>query len=512
MNNIYKVLQKFTKTYSLFMPIALVGFTLQPMHAAAQVAEINARDCAALPGETVSGVSVTSTEWLELDSVDDPVCVVSGFRAPYLDLEVVLPSDWSGRYVQQGGGGFDGFIPSALDRNPEGEVVGINEAVARFNSVHAASNGGNRAGVAGESAPGVWVEGGDDGEQSLIDYAYFAGKTVLDFAHGLMDEAYGMEPEFGYFNGCSGGGRNAYVAAQRWPESFDGIASGCEPMNIPGTTTAWLSLAGVNGTPADLTPAEYSFAFNSAVSACDATDGKVDGIIGYPSACDFSPRELICEAGETQQCLSAAQANTLEVLLNDIVDANGNVLSAGFYWADFGQFAAGFGMLGSVYGWIGTGDTDWLQPERQQQFNAAADHYEIANGLIRSGIAHDRIALAEYMAAGNKVISWHDGSDNLLSPRDHVRILGGVRATAGKINNDPDFDIDDHARLFMVPGTGHGGGAMTVNWIAALIDWVENDNAPASLLYENGDGPALPVCRYPAYMQGTDDGYTCSDL
>ena len=512
MNNFSKMLQKYTKTYSVFMPLFLAGLMLQPMHAGAQVAEITARDCAALPGETINGVSVTATEWLELDSIDNPVCVVSGFRAPYLDLEVVLPSEWSGRYVQQGGGGFDGFIPSALQRNPEGEVVGLNEAVARFGSVHAASNGGNRAGVDGESAPGVWLSGGPGAEQSLLDYSFLAGKVVLDFAHGLTEEVYGQLPEYGYFNGCSNGGRNAYIAAQRWPEHFDGVVSGCEPMNMPGTTTAWLSLAGVQGTPAALTQAEYTFAFNSAVSSCDADDGKVDGVIGNPAACGFAPRELVCEVGEMSECLTSEQAGTLDILLSDIIDSNGKILSSGFYWADFGPFEPRFGGLGGVYGWIATGDMAWVQAEKQQQFDPDLHHYEIANGLIRAGTGHDRFAVAEFVASGKKLISWHDGSDNLLSPGDHVRVFGELTNTIEVLANDADFDVEDHTRLFIVPGTVHGGGAMTVNWIEAIIDWTENGNAPQSLLYEGLDGSALPVCRYPAYTQGTRTGYTCSDL
>jgi feruloyl esterase len=358
----------------------------------------------------------------------------------------------------------------------------------------------------------VWLAGGPAADQSLMDYAYLAGKVVLDFAHGLTEEVYGQLPEYGYFNGCSNGGRNAYIAAQRWGEHFDGVVSGCEPMNMPGTTTTWMSLASAQGTPAALTQAQYTMAFNAAIAACDADDGREDGVIANPSVCDFSPRELICEAGEMGQCLSAEQAGTLEILLSDIVDANGKTLSSRFYWADFGPFGPSFGGLGAVYAWIGTDDMSWIQPEKQRQFDPQEHHYEIANGLMRSGVAHDRLAVAEFVASGKKLISWHDGSDNLLSPGDHVRVFGDLTGTIETIANDADFDVDDHARLFIVPGTGHGGGARTVNWFEAIVDWTENGNAPQSLVYEGQDGRTLPVCQHPAYAMGTNSGYTCSDL
>jgi len=504
MNSLSQLIQRFSVTKSILVSVTLISLMIQP----AQAADLSIDTCIDLSGETYGEVNVTASQWLEVG--EESVCVVSGYRVPYLDLEVVLPSDWSGRYVQQGGGGFDGFIPSALQRNEEGEVVGLNDAVARFDSVHAASNGGNRAGADGESAPGVWFSDSSNAQQSLMDYSYFSLKTTLDFAHDLTESVYGGLPDYGYFNGCSNGGRNAYIAAQRWPESFDGVVSGCEPMNMPGTTTAWLSLAGVQGTPAELTPAEYTFAYNAAVSSCDAVDGKADGVIGNPSDCQFSPRELLCETGESVNCLSADQASTLEMLLTDIVDSQGNTLSSRFFWADFSNFAPSFGSLGSVYGWIATGDMAWLQPEKQRQFDVNEHYYEIANGLLRSGVGHDRHAVAEFVASGKKLISWHDGSDNLLSPGDHVRVFGELTDIATSVADNSDFEVGENARFFIVPGTSHGGG-MTVNWIEAIIDWTENGNAPESLMHTRPDGSLIPVCRFPAYPRGLDGGYTCSE-
>jgi hypothetical protein len=503
MNIFSQVVKKFYVTWAIF--VALICLSIHPSLSA----DIGNEICIDLSGESFADVTITTAEWHEING--GPICVVSAHRAPFLDMEVVLPSEWSGRYVQQGGGGFDGIIPSALQRNSEGEIVGLIDAVAKFNSVRAGSNGGNRAGVDGESAPGVWFADSAEAKQSLADYSYLALKTTLDFAHALTESVYGRLPDYGYFNGCSNGGRNAYIAAQRWPEAFDGIVSGCEPMNMPGTTSAWLSLAGVQGTAAELTSAEYTFAFNAAVSACDAEDGKADGIIGNPSACQFSPRELICEAGESFSCLSAEQADTLEMLLSDLVDSQGNIVSSGFYWADFSNFAPSFGGLGSVYGWIATGEMDWLQPEKQRQFNIDEHYYEIANGLLRSGVGHDRLAVAEFVASGKKLISWHDGSDNLLSPGDHVRIFNELSGAASFVANISDFNVGDHARFFVVPGTGHGGGAMTVNWIEAIIDWTENENAPQRLVHTRPNGDSIPVCRFPAYPQESGSGYTCSE-
>lgn len=504
MSNFSKVVKTVFMSWAIFT--GLICLSIQPTLAA----DLSNESCIDLSGKSFGDVTITTAEWHEING--GPICVVFAHRAPFLDMEVVLPSTWSGRYVQQGGGGLDGYIRTALVRNGESEVVGANEAVSRFRAIHASSNGGNREGVDGESAPTVWFSGNFDAEQSLMDYSYQSIKTTLDFARGLSESVYGKLPDVGYFNGCSNGGRNAYIAAQRWPEAFDGIVSGCEPMNMPGTTTAWLSLAGVKGTPAELSPAEYTFAYNAAVRACDADDGNEDGVIANPSACSFSPRELICEAVESFNCLSPDQAGTLEMLLTDIKDSQGKILSSRFYWADFGNFAPNFGAYGSVYGAIATDDLSWLQPEKQRQFNVEEHYYEIANGLLRSGLGHDRLAVAEFIASGKKLLHWHDGSDNLLSPSDHVRVFDEVMETAAIMARGSSIDVNDNSRLYIVPGTVHAGGAQTVNWIEAIIDWTENGNAPENLIHRRPDGTTIPVCRFPAYPMGVGDGYACSDL
>lgn len=488
---------------------ALVCLAMQPLYAA----DIGIEDCAQLSGRTISGVTVVGAEWLAIDSgAAQQVCIVSGHRAPYLDMEVVLPSEWSGRYMQQGGGGFDGFIQSAVLRDEDGEAVGLHEAVARFGAVRAASNGGNRQGVEGEAAPDVWLTGDSDAAVSLLDYSYLSLKVTLDFAHGLTERVYGRIPDYGYFDGCSNGGRNAYIVAQRWPEYFDGIVSGCEPMNMPGTTTAWLSFARVQGTPAELTTDQYTHAYGAAVSSCDADDGVVDGIIANPAACQFEPSALACSVGETEPCLSDEQVSTLEMLLSDIVDSRGNILSSGFFWADFGRLADAFSGLGGVYAVLATGDTAWLQPDKWLQFSPDEHHHQIGHGLMRLGLAHDRIAIAQFVASGKKLISWHAGADDLLTPADHARLFNQMMGTAEILAAGTGIDVHDNARFFIVPGGNHGAGVHpSVGWIEAIIKWAENGKAPQSLMYERADGLVIPVCRHPAYPRGTDSGYVCSD-
>lgn len=236
------------------------------------------------------------------------------------------------------------------------------------------------------------------------------------------------------------------------------------------------------------------------------------GIIANPAACGFEPQSLSCEVSDADLCLSNAQVGTLELLLSDIVDSSGNVLSSRFYWADFGRLANAFSGLGGVYAVLATGDAAWLQAEKRRQFSPDDHHYLIGNGLMRAGLAHDRIAIAQYVASGRKLISWHAGADDLLTPADHARLFDEMMATAEALAVGSATDVHTNARFFIVPGGNHGAGVHpSVGWIEAIIEWTENGKAPESLTYEQADGSTIPVCRFPAYPRGTSGGYACSD-
>lgn len=164
--------------------------------------------CAELSGKVVGGVSITSAKHVDRDEkgISAGFCQVSGHRAPLLDIEVDLPDDWSGRLYQQGGGGFNGRINSAVLRDQSGGVEYLHPALTTHGAIYAASNGGNRADVPGEAAPQVWLTGDDDAQASLRNYAFGSLWTTMRFAKGLSQEYYGSAPKRSYFNGCSNGG------------------------------------------------------------------------------------------------------------------------------------------------------------------------------------------------------------------------------------------------------------------------------------------------------------------
>ena len=143
--------------------------------------------CASMAGRSVDNVLVTTAVRIEANATLQSAgfCKVTATRAPYLDIEVDLPDNWSGRLWHQGGGGLDGSVVSAVTSAPTGVITALDPALALKAAVYVSSNGGNRASVAAQAAPGVWVNGTADGKASGEDYAYKGLLTTQAFAKAL---------------------------------------------------------------------------------------------------------------------------------------------------------------------------------------------------------------------------------------------------------------------------------------------------------------------------------------
>jgi len=162
-----------------------------------------------LAGKTINDVTITSTKWFEASSGNPAFCQVNATRAPYLDIEIDVRRTGLVGLWQQGGGGLDGKITSAITIDAAtGAITDVTIALKDGLAVYAASNGGNRASVPAQAAPFVWANGTVDGVASAEDYAYAALNTTREFAKAATKAFYGRLPDHTYFNGCSNGGRN----------------------------------------------------------------------------------------------------------------------------------------------------------------------------------------------------------------------------------------------------------------------------------------------------------------
>jgi feruloyl esterase len=286
--------------------------------------------------------------------------------------------------------------------------------------------------------------------------------------------------------GCSTGGRQGLVEAQRFPWDFDGIIAGAPVINASHVimTALWRSLAvaGEGGNPI-FNQKDARLVDQAAVSACDRNDGLQDGVIEDPRTCRFDPASLACKAGKTSDCLSAHQVQAARTLYAGLVNSKGERLIAGVLPGsgigdpaavnpvrDFFRYMAFFPDPGPRWQ-----SSDFNFEQDYKRFGTMEALYSAANPDLR-----------RFKAAGGKLILYHGWSDFTISPLDTIDYYESAVRTMGGRSGTEDF-----ARLFMIPGMQHcigGEGAFAIDYLSYLEAWVEEGRPPDRVLSAHVEG------------------------
>ena len=293
--------------------------------------------CAALATAQFATVATLTTTY-EAGSAAQPAhCVVRGAAArrtgadskPYeTRFELRLPTAWSGRFLYQGGGGNDGVVAPAVGRNTGSfPDTGLQRG---FSGV--TTDAGHQGGTA---------EFGID-PVARVDHAYAAHERTYTIAMAIQSQYYGRAPDHKYFVGCSGGGRQGMMFAQRYPAYFDGIAICAPAMSVSSGATiaaAWDTQTYVAAAPADangqrvlsraFSDADLALVARGITSACDAADGHTDGMVLRPDACRFDPNTLLCRGEKDANCLTATQVSALQRAFGGPRTSSGRALYVG---------------------------------------------------------------------------------------------------------------------------------------------------------------------------------------
>ena len=226
-------------------------------------------------------------------------CAVLGIIRPTKDSEIhfelwIPASGWNGKYLQIGNGGWAGAI------NP----AGLAEPVKRGYAA-AATDDGHQGG-----AGATWAIGHPE---KLIDFGYRAVHETNLQSKAIIQNYFGRVPSRSYFNGCSDGGREALMEAQRYAEDFDGIIAGAPASDWSHLFAGFLwNARALTETPGSaIPPAKLPVIQKAVLAQCDAADGAKDGLLQDPRACRFDPSVLTCKGAEGPECLTAPQVEAL---------------------------------------------------------------------------------------------------------------------------------------------------------------------------------------------------------
>jgi feruloyl esterase len=433
-------------------------------------------------------ITAVSTE----KSGQGEACRVSVTSRPTKDseigIEVWLPvgAAWNGKFVQVGNGGFAGSIPGQL------------RMLAARGYATAGTDDGHKA--PGTSA--AWALGHPE---KLVDFGWRALKETTDISKALIAAQKGGGLKQSYFYGCSDGGREALMEAQRFPKDFDGIVAGA-PAN-------YMSLLFGNGAAQQqglarpggyLGKAQLELLQGAATRQC-AEGGTY---IRDPMSCRFDPGALQCKSGQTDGCLTAPQVAAARAIYDGRRDPRtGKVKLPGVSpgaeaypgswpaWItgptqDKNSQAAGYQFASNAFKYFAFGDPsfDFLKMDLGAQFDRA-------KAKMSPIIDSESPNLKAFKAHGGKLIQYHGWNDPAIPAHSSIVYYEDVQRTMGPTAS--------FYRLYLVPGMlhcGNGPGPSNVDWLETLDRWVTAGEAPGQLEAKGRDGSQV-LCPYPAKAQ-----------
>ena len=501
--------------------LALAAAAAPPLLAAPAPA---ASACEALANLKIAGTTITTATQVAAGGFTPPAaggrgarpmtdvpafCQVHGVATPtpmsQVHFEVWLPAEgWNGKLNVVGNGGLAGTIGYAA----MGTAVRGGFAAASTDTGHTSTE------------PATWL--GD--RERLIDYSYRGLHLTTVDAKSIVQAYYTSQARQSYYTGCSTGGKQGLMEAQRYPADFDGILAG-DAANFwthQMASEVWNGV--VTSTPETNLPKEkLQLLENATVKACDTLDGAADGLVSDPMHCHFDPAKLQCPAGaDSATCLTAAQVGAVKKLYGGVTDSRGKSLYPGFYpggemgWASNTVINKTTKSGVSSYDFWGNAvfhKPDWPFPAFD--FDANIDRADAELAPIMNATDPN---LEEFRRLGHKLIYYHGAADPLIPAQNGINYFESVVKAQKSQDKTEAF-----YRAFLVPGLYHcAGGPGPIAFgtagqappaqrdadhdaLMSLERWVEKGTAPASIIgtkYVDGDatkGVAFqrPLCPYP---------------
>lgn len=414
-----------------------------------------------------------------------PHCRVLGVIGREIQFELLLPSDFNGRFVMSGGGGFVGGVSNGLRGLTDGGY-----ATAGTDVGHA------------EPDPSKWAT---FQMERQLNFGHMGIHRTAVVCKNLIARYYGADAAYSYFFGASRGGGQALMEAQRYPEDFDGIIAGAPAFNWTGFSAKFIQIAqkmypdGKLDKPV-LGDEQLALLQSRILEACDERDGIRDSILSDPEGCPFDIETLPrCGAGAPgPDCFTEAQLDAIRAVYTPLV-VDGQLIHPGFP----------FGGEAEPNGWrpwiVGEKGTAGAYPSLHTYFGIETFRHLIFNDPewdyatydFRNLIRDIRYAshyldatstdYSAFKARGGKLLIWHGWADPAVSALDMLHHYRAVRAA------DP--DVDEYIRVYLLPGVLHGPGRGPdhVDWLTVMRNWVENGNAPGEVVASKRlDGRTVP--------------------
>jgi feruloyl esterase len=483
----------------------------------------SAADCAALATLPVQSTTITGTALVLGTALTPEYCRVLGHVDTEINFELRLPTAWNGKFLFGGEGGLAGQISDQTGLQAGGEG-----GLQRGYAVAFSDTGHKGVPPPGATSPvydGSWAW---QNPERQVNWAHRSTHVVSVAAKAIVTAYYRQAPLFSYFSGCSGGGRQAAMTAQRYANDFDGILSGAPFLSVTGQAMGWnWAMQALAQNP--IAPSKLVLLAPAVRAACDANDGLVDGLVSDPRRCKFDPWTLACGSTEGPNCLTARELDSVLKIYRGPSTSSGERLFPGFVpGAEDTQWPRA--LVHTVTG--GPGELGALLPDQiiryfalGPDFDSMTFEFDVHPAALAAAaeLLDVKPDLSAFRAAGGKMLMYHGWNDPRLTPWLSIQYRDAV---IHNIGGGPER-TDEFFRLFMAPEMGHCGGGPGPNSFDALTAlelWVEHGIAPTRLIatHQTSTGTvdrSRPLCVYPkvATYDGSgsiDDAsnFVCEDL
>ncbi len=407
-------------------------------------------------------------------------CQVRGVIAGTIRFEVSMPLEgWKGRMMFLAHGGNSG-------------TIGDTKALLKDGFAGATTNSGHDYGP----QSGEFVKD----HRARIDFGFRAVHLSTVMAKRVIAEFYGNDADYSYIQGCSGGGRSALVEALRFPDDYDGVIAGAPATGWVDSIVPWGIAVSRKQKEHPLTLESLSLMAKNSREKCDSLDGLEDGLISYPPACTLDVLkldDLQCRQGQEQGCLTEGQIGTASFIYGGLKNDAGEIAFNGIYPGDEdqgdwtmwvtgipGQDAVIEGLPSSAYETLGVLAQNLSLDDPSfnlEEFDPVKDQAELARRA--APIELPPADFRRFHESGAKLIIYQGWQDVPLRAQDTIDFL----SEAADLSGGQDV-IDEFSRTYIVPNMLHcaaGTGGWAADYITAMVEWVENGDAPEAIIGTN---------------------------
>ena len=460
--------------------------------------------CAELKKLKIPDVLIAQTELF-----NEPVqhCKVSGIIGSEINFEIALPENWNSKFFMSGNGGFAGSIQTNHAQITDGFATA-----------------GTDTGHQGHLLKADWAL---NDMMKQVNFGHLAVHRTAVTAKEIISQYYCSEIKYSYFLGCSRGGGQGMVEAQRYPDDFDGIIAGAPGIDFEAIAIENIQNANAvfpnpnNLKKPEITLENLNLLDSLIMIECDEIDGIKDGIINDPTECHFKLDNLPkCKNDNAESnCFTSAQLKALKIIYEG-TKVGGRQISVGFPYGNESenwnwptmitgpptmpflldhpsvQFALGT----EIFKYFIFNDSTWNY-NSFDFVNLPANFEMVFENLNATSIDYDK-----FRRVGGKMIIYHGWADAGISPLETIRHYNEVAKL------DP--NVEDYLRLYMLPGVLHcqgGPGPNEADWLEIIQDWVENGNSPDKVVLSKTENEKItmqrPVYPFPskATYKGTGD-------